>query len=163
MWAMRKNTGFTIVELLIVVVIIGILAAIVIVAYNGVTSKAHDTTVQSDLSSLVKKLEAEKVTLGRYPVPPTAAMGIRISKDSYRDQNNLYYCTDPATDRYAVQVRTINGNYFKIVDGVVSSGFGPSGYSGLGTCQILDAALTFGANASLGYDAATQTWASWAL
>ncbi|MFZ2836491.1 MAG: prepilin-type N-terminal cleavage/methylation domain-containing protein [Candidatus Saccharimonadales bacterium] len=37
MWAKYKQqSGFTIVELLIVIVIIGILAAITIVAYNGI-------------------------------------------------------------------------------------------------------------------------------
>ena len=43
--------GFTIVELLIVIVIIGILAAISIVAYNGVIGKANDSAVQQDLSN----------------------------------------------------------------------------------------------------------------
>lgn len=40
-WA--KQTGFTIVELLIVIVVIGILAAIVIVAYNGIQTRANNT------------------------------------------------------------------------------------------------------------------------
>ena len=44
---MRK-AGFTIVELLIVIVIIGILAAITIVAYNGIQQRAQAATVQSD-------------------------------------------------------------------------------------------------------------------
>lgn len=37
----RKQTGFTIVELLIVIVVIGILAAITIVAYNGIQERAR--------------------------------------------------------------------------------------------------------------------------
>ena len=44
-----KNTGFTIVELLIVIVIIGILAAITIVAYNGIQNRANDTVIKNDL------------------------------------------------------------------------------------------------------------------
>ena len=38
----KKQTGFTIVELLIVIVVIGILAAITIVAFNGVQQRARD-------------------------------------------------------------------------------------------------------------------------
>lgn len=48
----RKN-GFTIVELLIVIVVIGILAAISIVAYNGIQDRANDT-IRRDAA---KKLE----------------------------------------------------------------------------------------------------------
>ena len=42
MTSSNKTKGFTLVELLIVIVVIAILAAISIVAYNGVTSKARD-------------------------------------------------------------------------------------------------------------------------
>lgn len=50
----RKQKGFTIVELLIVIVVIGILAAIVIVAYNGVQQRARDAQRRQDLSTLAK-------------------------------------------------------------------------------------------------------------
>ena len=59
--------GFTIVELLIVIVVIGILAAITIVAYNGIQGRAHDTTVQSDLRNLYNKSLAFYATEGYYP------------------------------------------------------------------------------------------------
>ena len=47
MTSQQKQRGFTIVELLIVIVVIGILAAITIVSFNGVQEKARLTTAQS--------------------------------------------------------------------------------------------------------------------
>lgn len=67
MWANSKKQGFTIVELLIVVVVIGVLAAIVIVAYNGITASANDSKRVSDLRSLAKVIEIYKVENGGYP------------------------------------------------------------------------------------------------
>jgi len=54
--SMKK--GFTIVELLIVIVVIGILAAITIVAFNGVQDKAKIAAVQSSVSQAMKKVVA---------------------------------------------------------------------------------------------------------
>jgi prepilin-type N-terminal cleavage/methylation domain-containing protein len=52
LWATGQQKGFTIVELLIVIVIIAILAAIAIVAYNGVQNRANDAAVQSDIRKI---------------------------------------------------------------------------------------------------------------
>lgn len=54
-WA-QKQTGFTIVELLIVIVVIAILAAITIVAYNGIQQRAREQTVRTDLQTLRKAM-----------------------------------------------------------------------------------------------------------
>ena len=59
--------GFTIVELLIVVVVIGILAAITIVAYNGVQNRANDSRLDSDVSHIKTALEMYKTDNGTYP------------------------------------------------------------------------------------------------
>ena len=47
-----KSTGFTIVELLVVIIVIGILAAISVVAYNGVQKNALDIAVLSDVEGV---------------------------------------------------------------------------------------------------------------
>ena len=60
-WAKQKQSGFTIVELLIVIVVIGILAAITIVAYNGIQNMAKLAVAQADLASSAKSLEASRL------------------------------------------------------------------------------------------------------
>jgi len=69
MWAKQKRkSGFTIVELLIVIVVIGILAAITIVSFNGVTAKAKFAGYQSDMKNTIKFLEMYKAENGAYPL-----------------------------------------------------------------------------------------------
>lgn len=63
----RGNEGFTIVELLIVIVIIGILVTLVIIGYNGIQSRARDADRASDISTLKKKLEVFYAINGYYP------------------------------------------------------------------------------------------------
>lgn len=67
MWAKNKHHGFTIVELLIVVVVIAILAGIVTVAYNGIRSRATASAMSSEISSLKRLLDREVVEGAGYP------------------------------------------------------------------------------------------------
>lgn len=71
-WWAQQRPGFTIVELLIVIVVIGILAAIVIVAYNGIQKSATNATVRSDLSNAAKLMAQSNALTGAYPdvLPP---------------------------------------------------------------------------------------------
>ncbi len=62
-----KKQGFTIVELLIVIVVLGILAAITIVAYNGVQAKAKYAREQSDMSAINEQILVYYATNGQYP------------------------------------------------------------------------------------------------
>lgn len=64
---MKKQTGFTIVELLIVIVVIGILAAITIVAFNGMQDRARNSRMISVANSYRKALIAFATENGRYP------------------------------------------------------------------------------------------------
>lgn len=59
MWAKNKNSGFTIVELLIVIVVIGILAAITIVAYNGIQERARLASAKAFESQFRSKYGAD--------------------------------------------------------------------------------------------------------
>lgn len=73
--AMYKNHGFTIVELLIVIVVIGILAAIVVVAFNGIQESARLSRMQSDFNSIKKSVELYKAENGNWPICPTGNLG----------------------------------------------------------------------------------------
>lgn len=63
----NSKSGFTIVELLVVIVVIGILAAISIVSYSGITNRAKVASIQSDLASASKQLKVFYVDNGVYP------------------------------------------------------------------------------------------------
>lgn len=69
----RRSSGFTIVELLIVVVVIGILATITIVSYTGIQSRAREAQMKSNLANVYTQLSVDKVYNGAYPVSLAAA------------------------------------------------------------------------------------------
>jgi prepilin-type N-terminal cleavage/methylation domain-containing protein len=94
-WATHKRTGFTIVELLIVIVVIGILAAITIVAYNGVQSRAKQAKMQSDISNVQKLVEAYYAINGTYPITATA-LNIDWGTNTARSDANCSYGTQDA-------------------------------------------------------------------
>ncbi|RZM20572.1 MAG: type II secretion system protein [Pedobacter sp.] len=76
----KRQSGFTIVELLIVIVVIGILAAITIVAFNGIQNRGKTASGQSLANSTVKKLEAYNSINSAYPTTKTQIQGTSESK-----------------------------------------------------------------------------------
>ena len=65
--AQRKQQGFTIVELLIVIVVIGILAALVITTFTGIQQKARNTERTTDIKAIHGQVEAYFAQNGKYP------------------------------------------------------------------------------------------------
>lgn len=82
----KRNEGFTIVELLIVIVVIAILALLVITTYSGIQAKARNSKRQTDLASIQTHLEAFYNDNGYYPalgdLNQTAAGAGTFIKDS---------------------------------------------------------------------------------
>lgn len=62
-----KSRGFTIVELLIVIVVIAVLAAISMVAYSGMQQRARDSQRLQDVATITKALELYYIDNGQYP------------------------------------------------------------------------------------------------
>ncbi|HEY8886169.1 MAG TPA: prepilin-type N-terminal cleavage/methylation domain-containing protein [Candidatus Microsaccharimonas sp.] len=69
----KYRRGFTIVELLIVIVVIGILAAITIIAFNGVRMRAVEASMKSDLVAASKILGIDYVNNTAYPATTASA------------------------------------------------------------------------------------------
>jgi prepilin-type N-terminal cleavage/methylation domain-containing protein len=72
---MRKTgSGFTIVELLVVIVVIAILAAITIVAYNGIQTRAKNSKTISATNAWIKAVKLYQADNGSYP-PVNSCLG----------------------------------------------------------------------------------------
>lgn len=70
----RKNAfqrGFTLIELMIVIVILGILMGTILPRLTGAQSRARDTARRADLSNIAQALEVYFADFGEYPPMPT--------------------------------------------------------------------------------------------
>lgn len=85
----QSSLAFTIVELLIVIVIIGILAAITIVSYTGITKKANEATLQADLANAKKQIALYYTEHGVYP---KTLINNCLSNDTITPNPDTKYC-----------------------------------------------------------------------
>ncbi len=64
---MKKNTGFTLIELMVSVAIIAMLTAIAMVTFSGANKKARDGRRKADLEKIRISLELYRQEVGSYP------------------------------------------------------------------------------------------------
>lgn len=83
--------GFTLVELLIVIVVIGILAAITLVAYNGITQRANNTVTVQGTEAFVKAYSLYAIDNGSYPTA-TGCLGTGYPGGHCLSQNSTAAC-----------------------------------------------------------------------
>lgn len=98
----QNKNGFTIVELLIVIVVIGILAAITIVAYNGIQDRARQTQASSAANQAGKKVKIYETENGSYPAS-LATVGIA-------NTSNINYTYTQVGNFYCVAATTTGAN-----------------------------------------------------
>ncbi len=122
---MRKSIrGFTIVELLITIVVIGVLAALTVVAYSGIRERALKTNVQNDMKTFADKIDIYKATNPSRLYPTTVAeldqLEFAVDKNAYATAPtvgaNLLYCTSDGGEHYVLLVYTKSGKKFYTTD-----------------------------------------------
>ncbi len=97
-----RARGFTIVELLVVIVVIAILAAITIVAYGGITQRANNARVISGVESYVKVFGLYKADNSGYPTQ-TGCLGANYPGGYCWQGDSGAYQTNPALDAVLAQ------------------------------------------------------------
>jgi prepilin-type N-terminal cleavage/methylation domain-containing protein len=100
----HKTSGFTIVELLIVIVVIGILAALVIVQFTNVQARARDTERKSDIRSLQSKLGEYYALNSNYPI--TLSQLTNIPADACKAPGGTGDCSTPDYGYHAYKTGT---------------------------------------------------------
>lgn len=113
------QNGFTIVELLIVIVVIGILAAITIVSFNGVQQRAGAAVLQSDLRSAATQLEIVSIDTGSYPGNTSELRKSEGTTFEYTNNGSSYCLTASSQVAQA-------SYYFDSTEGAISEGSCPT-------------------------------------
>lgn len=140
----QRAHGFTIVELLIVIVVIGVLAAISVTVYVNVQGSARAAAVRTDLVGAKKQLEQFNVEKGRYPssAADMSEVGLRIGSTSNYEVRpssyNFYYCADIVNNEFSIGSRVADSKgtslYITSTGGVMTH---PSAISSTRTCTVL--------------------------
>ena len=93
---MRAKSGFTLVEILIVVVILGILAAIVIPQFTDASTEAKTSSLCSDLQTFRSQIELYKIQ-HTDALPSTASVGLVSAMTSQTDADGDAYDSGTST------------------------------------------------------------------
>lgn len=118
----KSNKGFTIVELLIVIVVIGILALLVITTYSGIQAKARNSKRQTDVASLQTQLEAFFSQNGYYPslTDMNSAAWLTANMKSL-DQNALIDPSNPTQSKTLVTAPVAKSYAYAVTDSAAAS------------------------------------------
>lgn len=74
----RTSNGFTIVELLLVIVVVAILAAMTVIAFNGIQQRSRNSAKLSTVQSIVKVLSLYRVEHDAFPVTTNSAICLTL-------------------------------------------------------------------------------------
>jgi len=107
---MKAKSGFTLVEILIVVVILGILAAIVIPQFTGASTEAKESSLMSNLQAVRSQIELYKIQHNDNLPGTQGSVDFTTAMTSKTDQDGVVGTT--ATHRFGPYMRSIPTNPF---------------------------------------------------
>ena len=94
----RLRRGFTLLELLVVVVIIGLLASLVGPRYFGQIGKSNVTIARDQIDSFVKALDGYRLDVGAYPTTEQGLGALTVRPDGTDKWNGPYLSKAPPAD-----------------------------------------------------------------
>jgi len=154
--------GFTIVELLVVIVVIGILAGIVIVNYNGIQARANDGAVTSDLTNFSDQLEIYRTRSGasdRYPSSGAElqTLDIKLTRSAYRTEisDNVIVCMAGDYKTFTIIALSKSGNVLAATKDGMTSYTQPASTFGTTACSSVYSLSALSSGWSSG------SWQSW--
>lgn len=113
--AIRGQQGFTLIEVMIVVAILGVLATLVVVNVGGQTDKANVAAVKSDLQAISQALDLFKLDNFRYPTTDQGLEALVNKPDNARGWPDGGYLrktpADPWQNPYVYISPGVNGPY----------------------------------------------------
>lgn len=132
---MKSRSGFTLVEILIVVVILGILAAIVVPQFTEASEEAKESRLLQDLQSVRSQIELYKIQhTGAFP-GTVAGVSFAAAMTGYTDTTGAVQA-GPGAGVYGPYLQKIPSNPFvgvadanAVEEGVVAPGGGNAGWN----------------------------------